>query len=152
MLSDTQLAAIREVLGQEEIVEELRRQYENLDSGRLFGHSLIDERSLAMHRLIADLIEKDPQLIAAALRRVRLWLADGKMHIEYARAWTELLEGSVGKLLNTLRDPSEQACALRQCTPFVGVIDQHTRLRVWREVRERLASLPAHSLSRSWPE
>jgi hypothetical protein len=37
-------------------------------------------------------------------------------------------------------DPAEGARALRQCSPFAGVIDPRTRWRIWREVRERFAS------------
>jgi hypothetical protein len=140
MLSDTQLAAIRDVVGQDEIVEELRQQYENPAPVRLLGHALADARSLAMHRLIAERLEHEPQLVAAALRRVQAWLAEGRMHPEYAKAWTAVLEGPLERLLDMLRDPGEKGCALRQCTPFVGVLDQRTRLRIWRDVRERMAS------------
>jgi len=76
----------------------------------------------------------------AALRRVKIWAAEGKMRPAYADAWSELLEGPLDALLALLSDPGERAAALRQCTPFVGVIDQQTRLRVWREERERVAS------------
>lgn len=76
----------------------------------------------------------------AALRTVNTWAAEGKMHPAYANAWRELLEGPRDALLNVLTDSGQRATALRQCTPFVGVIDQETRLRIWREERERLVS------------
>ena len=62
------------------------------------------------------------------------------MHPAYADAWRRLLEGPLDALLAVLGDRGERAAALRQCTPFVGVIDQQTRLRVWRQERERMAS------------
>jgi hypothetical protein len=30
--------------------------------------------------------------------------------------------------------------ALRQCTPFAGVVDPRTRWRIWRETRARTAA------------
>ncbi len=62
------------------------------------------------------------------------------MNPAYASAWEELLDGPLEHLIGVLTDPGERARALRQCTPFVGVIDPETRLRVWRGVRERMAS------------
>ncbi len=82
-----------------------------------------------------------------ALRRVETWAAEGKMRPAYADTWRELLEGPLDALLAVLSDRGERAAALRQCTPFVGVIDQRTRLRIWREERERVASCPASSSS-----
>jgi len=144
-LTDGQLAALREVLGQgerepaevERLVAELRRQDE---SAAPIGHRLAEARSLAIHRLVAERLRREPRLVEMALRRVGRWSAEGKMSPPYADAWRRLLEGPLEALLTVLADPGERATALRQCTPFVGVIDQQTRLRIWWQERERLAS------------
>lgn len=137
-LTDGQLAALREVLrGDEHLVAELRRQHER---ARPIGHDLAEARSLAIHRLIAGRLRQEPALAREALRRVDTWAAEGKMHPAYADAWRKLLAGPLDELLAVLTDRGQRAAALRQCTPFVGVIDQQTRLRIWREERERLAS------------
>ena len=144
-LTADQLAALREVLGEgerrpaeiESLVAELQRQHEHAAP---VGHGLAEARSLAIHRLVAGRLRQEPRIVDVALRRVETWAAEGKMHPAYADAWRELLEGPLDALLAVLSDRGEAAAALRQCTPFVGVIDQRTRLRIWREERERVAS------------
>ena len=98
-------------------------------------HELAEERSLAIHHVVANRLREDPRLIEAARARVDRWLADGSVHPVYAAAWRELLSGPSERLLETLIDPSERARALRQCSPFAGVVDPRTRWKIWREVR-----------------
>ena len=98
-------------------------------------HELAEERSLAIHRVVADRLREDPGLIAAAAARVERWLADGSVHPFYAEAWRKLLSGPAERLLAALVDPSEAARALRQCSPFAGIVDPRTRWRIWGEVR-----------------
>jgi len=99
-------------------------------------HELAEERSLAIHRVVADRLREDPQLIEAARTRVAGWLADGSVHRVYAEAWNELLSGPAERLLEVLVDPGETARALRQCSPFAGVVDPRTRWGIWRAVRD----------------
>lgn len=101
-------------------------------------HQLQDECSLAMHSLIAELLRDRPGLLNGPRDRVTSWLADQSVHPAYARAWAELLAGPLERLVGVLEDPGEEATALRHCSPFAGLIDQPTRWRVYREVRERL--------------
>jgi hypothetical protein len=101
-------------------------------------HELAEERSLAIHRLVAERLREDPQLVAAALQRVDTWLQDGSVHPAYAKAWHELLTGPGERLFQALTDRGERARALRQCSPFAGVVDPRTRWRIWRDVRAEL--------------
>jgi hypothetical protein len=103
-------------------------------------HRLAEERSLAIHRLVADKLKADPRLVAAARERVAGWLADGSVHPVYAEAWHVLLAGPLERLIEGLLDPGEHGRALRQCSPFAGIVDARTRWAIWREVRERFAS------------
>lgn len=100
-------------------------------------HHLAEERSLEIHRLIAVRLRETPSLVAAARSRVNAWRADGSVHPFYAGAWHDLLSGPFDRLLEVLTDPGEPARALRQCSPFAGVVDARTRWRIWRDVRER---------------
>ena len=100
-------------------------------------HELAEERSLAMHHSVAARLREDPRLVEHARERVEGWLATGSVHRGYAQAWLEVLRGPRERLFEVLADPGEHARALRQCSPFAGVIDARTRWRIWREVRER---------------
>lgn len=101
-------------------------------------HLLQDERSRAIHRLIAERIQAEPRLLEMPRARVSQWLATGSTHAYYATAWAELLDGPLDRLVAVLLDPGENAVALRHVSPFGGIIDMTTRARIWREVRERL--------------
>jgi hypothetical protein len=58
-------------------------------------HELAEERSLAIHRVVADRLRQDLRLVDAARARVAGWLDDGSVHPVYAKAWGELLSGSI---------------------------------------------------------
>jgi hypothetical protein len=63
-------------------------------------------------------------------------LERGLLHPRYAREWIDLLRGPIEDLCAMLIDPGEEATALRQSTPFAGVLDSATRWRIWREVTD----------------
>jgi hypothetical protein len=102
------------------------------------AHRLAEERSLALHRAVADKLATDPEALERARVRVRSWLESGEVAAYYARAWDEVLSHPLSEIRAFLVDESEEARALRQVTPFAGVIDPRTRWRIWREVREAM--------------
>lgn len=102
------------------------------------AHALAEARSLELHRLIVHHLQSDPTLVDRARERVRGWQRDGSVSAPYANQWASLLDGPFEQLRGVLLDEGERARALRQCTPFAGVVDPRTRWRIWREVRERL--------------
>jgi hypothetical protein len=105
----------------------------------LTSHELAEERSLAIHRVVAERLRQDPRLVSMARARVEGWLKDGSVHPTYAGAWHRLLGGPLDALLLVLSSPAEDARALRQCSPFAGIVDPRTRWRIWSEVRDGLA-------------
>jgi len=102
------------------------------------AHRLAEERSLALHRAVVERIREHPDELERARGRVRAWLEDGSVHERYAVRWARLLEGPRDALLDLLVDPGEEARALRQVTPFAGLVGPRERWRIWREVRSRL--------------
>jgi hypothetical protein len=103
-------------------------------------HELHDQRSLAIHRLIAERICADRSLLAKPRRRVAEWRQARTMNPKYPEAWSALLDGPIEKLVEVLLDPGEAATELRHVSPFAGIIDMETRERVWRETKDRLES------------
>lgn len=101
-------------------------------------HRLAEERSLALHRAVAEKLASDPDTLARARDRVRSWLASGAVAPYYARAWEEVLTRPLSEIRAFLVEDSERARALRQATPFAGAIDPRTRWRIWREVKEAM--------------
>ena len=102
------------------------------------AHRLAEERSLALHRAIAERLVAEPAVLISARARVRRWLETGEVHRHWATEWDAVLSRSVDEIRASLYDGSEHARALRQVTPFAGAIDPRTRWRIWRGVRAAL--------------
>ncbi len=102
------------------------------------GHRLIEERSLWLHRAVADKARRDPGILSRARKRVEVWLADGTVHPRYAEAWRSLLSSERDEILKRLVDRGETMRALRQCSPFAGALAPKERWRILRQAREAL--------------
>ena len=100
------------------------------------GHRLIEERSLWLHRAVADKLVRDPTVLAKARSRVERWCLDGSVHPRYAEAWRRVLSLSPGEISERLTDPGETMCALRQCSPFAGALAPRERWQILRRARE----------------
>jgi hypothetical protein len=98
-------------------------------------HAVSEERSLALHRAVAERLRADPSLLDRARQRVEGWLRDASVARAYADAWREILARPVDEVARFLEDPHQRARQLRQTSPFAGFIDARTRWAVWRGVR-----------------
>lgn len=80
-----------------------------------------------MHRAIAERLRADPALIERARRRVAAWRASGDVHAGYVEAWEQLLSLPLEEICARLVDPGEGALAIRQVSPFAGVLSPRER-------------------------
>jgi hypothetical protein len=103
-------------------VAESHRVYERMSGS---GHRSAELRGLAYHRAVAEHL--DDTGVTDALVRLRRWRAEGRIHPRYGDAWEELLSGPRAALLEALRADDEHAAALRQSSPFAGVLDERER-------------------------
>jgi hypothetical protein len=83
----------------------------------------------------ADRLLEDPDLVGRARARLDAWLSEGLIHPVYGEAWRRLLTGPLDRLLDVLTRDDDDARALRQSSPFAGVLDPQTRWRIGREGR-----------------
>lgn len=105
-------------------------------------HRLGEERSLALHARIAERLREDPALVMRALDRIEEWARAGLMDARYAAAWREVLAMDMPSICRFLVDPGERALALRQASPFVGVLTPGERWRIRAEVMRRAGRAP----------
>jgi hypothetical protein len=101
------------------------------------AHRIAEERSVALHAAVAERLRGDPAVLERARARVAGWRVAAPTHPRYAAAWSALLARPLDDICAALVERSERMDALRQCTPFAGVVDARTRWRIWREVRAR---------------
>ena len=99
------------------------------------SHQYLDRRSLALHREIAKMLEKDPSLIKAALNNIRRWVESykksGSPLPESLKEWSYILaKESRNEIIRLLRARSEKAKRLRQSSPFAGIIPNKVRNQI----------------------
>ena len=104
-------------------------------------HRLAEERSVAYHRVIAERLLQQPEVLEMARRRVQSWLSNPSAP-PYARKWAEVLKGEPSSIAAFLIERSELADELRQSTPFAGALKPQERWKIWRETRDRLSQRP----------
>ncbi len=103
-------------------------------------HQEIDQRSLALHRLVAERIARDPALF----EKSRLTLARWRKTVcvasqPYLEEWERLMNEGVEACLAAALEDSQRAAALRQSSPFSGVLSNRERfifLKQWARDHE----------------
>jgi hypothetical protein len=101
-------------------------------------HRLIDERSLAFDRLIAEKLRQNPALINKARANLKRWMNTASPSAKPAlREWQELLDGPTTKLFEVLEGTDERAVRLRQSSPFCGILTREERTRILLEFHAR---------------
>lgn len=97
-------------------------------------HRLAELRSLAYHRaIVAQWHALDAE--AAARRFLVEHGAHAAASRPYLERWRALLDGPRAELFERMTADDEDGRALRQCTPFAGVLDPRDRWRIWAEVK-----------------
>lgn len=103
-------------------------------------HQEIDARSLALHRLIAERIQRDPSLFEVAKRNLAHWRTHASPNeTYYVEEWDRLLQSGLDAALAVAIEDSEYATALRQSSPFAGVLTPRERwafLDAWKVAHE----------------
>ena len=94
-------------------------------------HSRLDERSLALHRLVAEKVLADPALLDKARGNVRRWQeSHGSPSLALAE-WEQILTGTPDQVARFLAERSEKATRLRQSSPFTGILTEPERLAIY---------------------
>jgi len=94
-------------------------------------HQRIDERSLAMHRAIAEKLRRDPSLLAIARDNLARWDSAMPGASRYWKQWKELLDLPLDTLLERMVEPGEAMTAMRQSSPFAGILTPKERWAIY---------------------
>ena len=97
----------------------------------LRGHQRIDQRSLALHRAIAEKLRAHPELIEIAYDNLDRWTRAARRSQPYWDAWREILNRPLPEILDLLGEESERMAAMRQATPFAGVLEPAERWAIY---------------------
>ena len=101
-------------------------------------HRLIDERSLAFHRLVAEKLRADSALLDLARANLARWEATASPRVRPVFAeWRALIAAPLDDLLAVLTGEDERATRLRQSSPFAGALTSGERFAILREFQTR---------------
>lgn len=95
-----------------------------------------DYRSLEIHRLVAQKVERNPFLLQKAIDNIKRWKNQNANPQPYLDDWMNHIDQGVEHLLSFLRSESDEGQRLRSSSPFVGIITQEER----KEIFERFAN------------
>jgi hypothetical protein len=102
------------------------------------GHRAAELKGLAYHRLVAERLD-DPTVEMAG-RRLARWRANGRIHPQWADEWERILAMPLARIRRAISADTPHARALRQSSPFTGVLNEHERRRLLQAVEQRVAS------------
>ena len=97
----------------------------------LRGHQRIDRRSLELHRAIAAKLRANPDLLEIARGNLARWSATVGRSQPYFDAWREILNRPIEEILEVMVEESEHMTAMRQATPFAGILDPKERWAIY---------------------
>ena len=87
-------------------------------------HSRLDERSLALHRLVAKKVQATPALLDKARENVRRWREANGSSSPALAEWAQILASPASDVVALLAERSERATRLRQSSPFAGILTE----------------------------
>lgn len=96
----------------------------------------LDARSLQLHQLIAQKVRAHPELFARVPATLRHWrgTVDART-MPYIDRWDEIVSRGMEAALAVATEDSEDARALRQASPFCGILTHKERASFFRNWR-----------------
>lgn len=92
------------------------------------SHQWLDRRSLALHQLIAEKIRRDPDLFENVKRTLARWSKIVCANSQpYVKEWQRLVDLGIEECLSMATEDSERANAMRQASPFCGILTSEER-------------------------
>ena len=101
----------------------------------LRGHQRLDQRSLALHRAIAEKLRANPSLLQIARDNLERWAATAGRSQPYFDAWREILDRPLEEVITLICQDSERMTAMRQATPFAGVLSPAERWAIYERFK-----------------
>ena len=84
-----------------------------------------------MHRAIAEKLRARPELLNVAFDNLQRWAPAAGRSEPYLDAWLKLLSRPMDELLQIIVEDSESMRAMRQASPFAGVLSPKERWEIY---------------------
>lgn len=100
------------------------------------SHRLLEARSLAMHVVIAQKIEREPELLHIPRDNLKRWKARWENEAPaWYDEWCNIMSRPWPEIAAIITEPSEEGARLRQSSPFAGVLSAAERKRIYEAFR-----------------
>jgi hypothetical protein len=100
-------------------------------------HQLIEKRSLALHRLVAQRILEQPELFDVVKTNIARWKSRLiPQESQYFNTWQNAVNSGIDAALLIACEDSRKAADMRQSSPFASILSPEERksfLRKWKE-------------------
>lgn len=108
---------------------------------RVRTHDEIDARSLALHQVVAAKIRADAMLLEHVRKTLVRWRVSVCASSQpYVAAWQQLLDQGMDACLGVACEDTERGRAMRQASPFAGVLTNRERREFFKQWSARNAS------------
>jgi hypothetical protein len=101
----------------------------------MFSPSELDRKSLALHQLVAQKIERDPRLFGHVQKTLEFRRSQADWANQpYLARWQALVDDGMQAALSVAVEESERGQAMRQASPFAGILSNSERrsfLKSW---------------------
>ena len=88
----------------------------------------LDQRSLALHQLIAEKIRQDPALFEKVKATLAHWETIVCANSQpYIKEWRRLADAGMEECLAVATEDSERGAAMRQASPFCDILSEEER-------------------------
>jgi hypothetical protein len=107
------------------------------EAGAVYSpHRVLDARSLAMHVMAAEKIDRDRKLLDVPRRNLERWKSRwGVSSPAWVTEWQEILSKPWPAIAALITELTENATRLRQSSPFAGVLSPSERRKVYEAFR-----------------
>jgi hypothetical protein len=97
------------------------------------SHRRIDDRSVALHHAIAERLRSRPELLEIARDNLNRWYPGAGRSRPYLDRWRQILDRPLDEMLSLIGREDEEMTALRQSSPFAGILDPKERWAIYSQ-------------------
>lgn len=98
-------------------------------------HRQLELRSICLHRAIAGRIVEEPAILESVKVDILNLISKHGESSKYFLMWLDILNGPTDTVLAKLVEDSEEMAALRQSSPFAGILTAKERWEIYETFR-----------------
>ena len=103
---------------------------DKVDDSFVSDHNRINARSLVMHRVIAEKLMQNSELLQKAKDNIKRWRMHG-VEVSAFKEWENIIDSGLNNVIRIITANTEESARLRQSTPFTGILTPKERKNIY---------------------